>query len=560
MSYQSISIKEVINKINATYGGWFLPAVQRPYVWGSRYESEFYICKLFDSLLRGYPIGGLLLWSTKENIPYREFINDYEDGEIVKIVDKGLWEREDKSLVYDDQQRLQTLYSCLKYTFNGKVLVFDLLFDMDDEELELDETGFSFVEKQSPIRVSYIRLNELFSKKPEEKFKFRKEILRNLNGISDDESIRVENNIDNLWKVFVEMDKKSLAYFPISQVDESIVNEIFQRLNMTGVTLSLADSLFTRIKEYYPTFEEKLQLFSRDVYNKTSNGYQFDSYSILQLLHLLIVGRVRVDPKKIDTKTELKEFNKIWRDLKAPLREFLCDFMWVEFKINHNSVIPKKLALLPMAVYFYLLREKGIKYRDFSQDDVLKLKQYFILSQINDWRLQSIVDNFTRILKRNTKKTNKFPLDEFISSLEESKKRNTELYEVNFTDYKWFSLKIMSPNRLFQFDPDVRGRFNPEIDHIFPQRMIKKNKSLEKQIDSIWNMQPIKWEVNNLKLGKFPKEFFSSREGKKYLDHYDFLPTLDLNDKIWDDPKEFIKIRREIMVNYFKEKYQLELK
>ncbi len=45
--------------------GWFLPAVQRPYVWGSRYENELYICKLFDSLLRGYPIGGLIIWNTR---------------------------------------------------------------------------------------------------------------------------------------------------------------------------------------------------------------------------------------------------------------------------------------------------------------------------------------------------------------------------------------------------------------------------------------------------------------------------------------------------------------
>ena len=47
MSYTEISIKDAIEKINTE---WFLPAIQRPYVWGSRYNSERYICKLFDSL------------------------------------------------------------------------------------------------------------------------------------------------------------------------------------------------------------------------------------------------------------------------------------------------------------------------------------------------------------------------------------------------------------------------------------------------------------------------------------------------------------------------------
>ena len=37
MGFQTISVKEAVNNINANLNGWFLPAVQRPYVWGSRY-------------------------------------------------------------------------------------------------------------------------------------------------------------------------------------------------------------------------------------------------------------------------------------------------------------------------------------------------------------------------------------------------------------------------------------------------------------------------------------------------------------------------------------------
>ena len=120
MSFQTISVKEAVNNINANSNGWFLPAVQRPYVWGSRYESEKYICKLFDSILNGYPIGTLIVWNTDKEVPYREFMNDYEDGKIATLVDKSLWERTDKWLVYDGQQRLQTLFSCLKYTLNKR--------------------------------------------------------------------------------------------------------------------------------------------------------------------------------------------------------------------------------------------------------------------------------------------------------------------------------------------------------------------------------------------------------------------------------------------------------
>lgn len=150
MSYLAISIKEAINFINNNVNGWFLPAIQRPYVWGSRYENELYISKLFDSILKGYPIGGLIIWNTSEEIPYREFIKDYFPGEMAKLVDKGLHARSDKWLIYDGQQRLQTLYSCLKYTFNNKILVFNLLYDLSQQH-DPDETGFSFIPKNAAI-------------------------------------------------------------------------------------------------------------------------------------------------------------------------------------------------------------------------------------------------------------------------------------------------------------------------------------------------------------------------------------------------------------------------
>jgi len=559
MSYQSISVKETMDRINRAVNGWFLPSVQRPYVWGSRYESELYICKLFDSLLRGYPIGGLILWNTEEEIPYREFMKDYEIDTIPRSVDKGLWNRKDKWLVYDGQQRLQTLYSCLKYTFNNKILVFNLLFNMEKKDVDPNEMGFLFVEKNATIQPYYIRINELFSKLPDEKVKYRREILSKCDDLSDDDKNLIEDNLDELWNVFVDRDKKSLAYFPISDSDESMVNEIFQRLNMGGVALSQADLLFSRIKGIHYDFEEQLQDFSRKIYNNTDKGYLFDAYNILQSIYLISKESIRVDPKKVNEK-ELNGFNEIWGKLETPLHDFFVDFIWGQFKINNNSIIPKKLALLPIIVYFYLAYNKGINFRKLAQDNILQLKQYLILSQINDWNLQSIVDNFTRLIRESIKKSDEFPLNQFISWLNETKKRNTELFEASFVDYQWFSLKILTPNRIYQFDPDARGRFNPEIDHIFPKNLERQSEEYDKSVNMIWNMQPVKGDINNFKRRRHPKEFFSSDEGKKYINDYDFLPSLNLKDEIWDNPVKFINQRKGTMIEYFKNNYKLGLK
>ncbi len=59
------SIKDVVDGLNVRY---FLPDIQREYVWLKK-ADEKKIEQLFDSILRGYPIGSFLFWKLqKEDI------------------------------------------------------------------------------------------------------------------------------------------------------------------------------------------------------------------------------------------------------------------------------------------------------------------------------------------------------------------------------------------------------------------------------------------------------------------------------------------------------------
>jgi len=578
MSYSGISVKEAINKINNDNNGWFLPAVQRPYVWGSRHENEQYICKLFDSILKGYPIGGLIIWNTKEKIPYREFMSDYQTGDIPRLVDVGLHGRIDKWLVYDGQQRLQTLYSCLKYTFNGRILVYDLLFNLLVDH-DPTETGFSFVDMNSTLDLNYLRCNELFSKLPNQDSDFEDEVLARNKMLSQEQVKIVKQNLKRLWKIYVETDKLSLAYFPIQSSNEEEVNEIFERLNTGGMALSQADLLFSRIKgnnDNYD-FEEKLQLSSKDIYNKTGKGYVFGAYSILQLLNLIIKGRVRVDPKDIK-EAELSKFSNAWVDLEIPLHDFFTDYIWGQFKINNSSIIPRKLALLPLMVYFYEIYKKGQKFKHLTSDNIKKLNQYFIKSQINDWNLQSYADNFASIIMAKSNESNSdifdFPILEIEKKINEKRQRNIDITDEGLKNYIWFSLKILTPNRVYQFEPDIRGRFNPELDHIFPINLKDKSTDYKKIVDVLWNMQPTKGDINGFKTNHHPKLFFTDKiknrngqlvVGSKYILDYDFLlpknehGVIDFSNAIWDSEEEFIKQRRVLMLEYMKTYYGISV-
>ncbi len=577
MSYLGISVKEAINHINNSSNGWYLPAIQRPYVWGSRYENEMYICKLFDSILKGYPIGGLIIWNTEEEIPYREFITNYIPGEMQKLVDKGLHGRKDKWLIYDGQQRLQTLYSCLRHTFNDKILVYNLLFDLLNGN-DPDETGFSFVPKNSVIGWDHIRMNELFSKLPDDdKRAYRKSIINSNPKITEKEEALIENNIDKLWDIFVKTETKSLAYFPIKTSNENIVNEVFERLNTGGMALSLADLLFSKIKADYFDFEEELQGCSKKIYDSTGKGYLFSAYSILQLLNLLVKNGVRIDPKKVKN-SEIANFKESWDKLEKPLISFFTDYLWGQFKINNTSIIPRNLALLPIIVYFYEIFNKGFVFKNISSENLIKINQYFIKSQVNDWNLQSYADNFSRIIKDKSSKTNElfeFPLIDIENFIQGRKLRNIEVYEPTFTGYVWFALKILTPHRMYQFEPDIQGRFSPEIDHIFPRKLKEKTQEYENIVDIIWNMQPTKGEINGYKTNIHPKDFFTNMMrnkngemivGSKYISDYDFLfpekqdKQIDFTNDIWEKPIDFIQKRRLEMIDFLKNKYDIIFK
>ncbi|MCL1849830.1 MAG: DUF262 domain-containing protein [Bacteroidetes bacterium] len=569
MSYLGISVKEAINKINSSVNGWYLPAIQRPYVWGSRYENEMYICKLFDSILKGYPIGGLIVWNTEEEVPYREFISDYIPDETQKLVDRGLYGRKDKWLIYDGQQRLQTLYSCLRYTFNGKILVYNLLFDLTNGN-DPDETGFSFVQKDLLIDWHCIRMNELFSQLPDaDKISFRKKIIKSYPNITETQEDLVEKSVDKLWDIFVKTEKHSLAYFPIQTSNEKIVNEVFERLNTGGMALSLADLLFSKIKAENFDFEEKLQSCSKKIYNSTGKGYLFSAYSILQLLHLIVKTGIRIDPRKVKD-SETIEFINSWDKLEKPLISFFTDYLWGQFKINNTSIIPRNLALLPIIIYFYEVFNKDFVFKDFSSENLKKINQYFIKSQINDWNLQSYADNFTKIIKEKSSSTDElfeFPLAEIEDYIKERKLRNIEIYEQTFTGYVWFTLKILTPHRTYQFEPDMQDRFNPEIDHIFPRKLKDRTSEYDSKVDIVWNMQPTKGEINGYKTNIHPKEFFTDNAknskgetiiGSKYVSDYDFI--FPLIDDIWNNPIEFIEKRRGEMIDYLKTKYGIVFK
>src|SRR5437868_12085668 len=105
MSYKPRTLFRILEDISRNE--LLLPHIQRAFVW----EDE-QMARLFDSLMRNYPIQTFLLWRTKEEIRARRFmplINpDADLSEFYDSAKSALGV--EKVFVLDGQQRLQTLH------------------------------------------------------------------------------------------------------------------------------------------------------------------------------------------------------------------------------------------------------------------------------------------------------------------------------------------------------------------------------------------------------------------------------------------------------------------
>ena len=455
--------------------------------------------------------------------------------------------------------------------------MYDLFFDLAEPH-DPNETGFLFVEKNSDVPKNQLRMNELFSKLPDQDSDFEDEVLNRTNEMDSSKRKIVKKNFKTLWKIYVETEKRSLAYYEIKTAEEDEVNEIFERLNSGGIALSQSDLLFTHIKKHNKQydFEEKLQFASKAISNRTG-GYFFGAYNILQLLHLIVRGRVRVDPKTIKD-SELDAFASAWKTLRDPLVDFFSDYIREQFGINNAAIIPLKIALLPIIVYFHEIYKKGYKFKNITSTSMRNINRYFIKSQANDWSLQSYVDNFTSIIIEKTKASKKdifdFPIKEIEEKIKEKDKRNISVTSKSFSNCRWFSLKVLLPNRIYQFEPNAKGRFNPEIDHIFPVKLEGHTNEYREKVDVLWNLQPAQGEGNGYKLNHHPKMFFTDQlqdaeghiiAGSKYLCDYDFMfpkredGEIDFSAPIWNDPIAFIENRKKLMINNLEIRYGISI-
>ena len=135
--------------------GVLLPNIQRSFVW-----KENQIERLFDSIMREYPISTLLVWKTKNKVRRRKFIDNYRRE--LKLTDFYVPEDDKtKILVLDGQQRLQSLFIGLKGTYEKKELCLDILSGKINAPEDV-RYKFKFIDlKSDKFNLPWIRFKDI---------------------------------------------------------------------------------------------------------------------------------------------------------------------------------------------------------------------------------------------------------------------------------------------------------------------------------------------------------------------------------------------------------------
>lgn len=544
MSYKPRSLFRLIEEINRSL---FLPHIQRPFVW-----EEEQMLRLFDSLMRNYPIQTLLFWRTKDEIKARKFMETVAwDADLSDFYEPNMSKQGiEKVFVLDGQQRLQTLYAI----FFGAITSPDnnraeAYFDITSG-IAPDEQGLMFKLQFStePLQLPWYRVADAIGKdsqkNAEEVADQINEALDSLNAAKPSEAQepaievkarekRVRRNMSQLVSLLREE-----KHFWIQELDGVAsdfpyrrVLDIFVRVNSGGTKLDASDLMFAAMKEGWSEIEEVIEE-TTELLNGTN--LKFDKTFPLKCL-LVAHGRgAEASPEKFtgsDGEKLLDEMNAGWNRAESAFQE-LRDFMKNDLKVYADKVIRSYNSFIPLFDFLY----HNPKPNEASR---ALMRAYHYKSQLFGWYSQStdsVINSLHSILGKPS--STGFPLTE-IKDYFRKRGSAIELQKnhLNETRLRFILLNLIYVDQMGSSPFDVKFKGNdPHVDHIYPQSMLRSKLGLlSADVNHLGNFRFVGATDNIRKRAELPASYFSRLKGAGV----DVLKHL-LLDEFAKDPSKLI--------------------
>lgn len=384
---------------------YYLPAIQREFVW-----PQHKIEALFDSLLRGYPIGIMLRWrvegEARHDFQFYKLINEFDvrhrhnqkTGEIAKETVYG---------VLDGQQRITALNIGLRGSYTEKVprlwwnnpnafrekkLYINLLFEPQEDYEQKYQIKFLTEQKAAEVtdNTLWFRVGDILRYEDQQK-------LREYRRSSEHaDNPAFEDNLYALWDAVWNVN--NIYFFTETRQDLEEVLTIFIRLNRGGEPLSYSDLLFSLLTASWGEHDAREEVFKLvdDINNRYGAHFTFSKDYVLKALLVCSGQDVRFKTNNIRKKAGLED---VWDDVQDAIRRTAQ--LLVSFGFDGDT-LRAQYASLPIVYHLYaqnhgdgfLTSERFAEEREAIRIWLLKI----LLGQAFRGRTDSLLTTIRRVM------------------------------------------------------------------------------------------------------------------------------------------------------------------
>ena len=511
-----------------------LPAIQREFVW----QPE-QICRLFDSLMQGFPFGTFLYWRVaSENsgrFKFFDFVLNYHQRDNPHCPPLPEMPNRQLTAVLDGQQRLTALNIGLRGSIARKLpykwwkspgafptrrLYLDLLWQPDEDDEEGLKYRFNFLtdEQSSPTeeRVCWFPVGQVLSLQ-----NAGPAMTQWLNERLPQEQVTPAH--ETLYELYQVVHNKHLvAYYEETGQELDKALQIFIRMNDGGTPLSHSDLLLSIAVAQWTDHDARQEIHDLvDELNRIGTGFSFSKDLVLKAgLMLGDIGRVGF---KVDNfnRENMDTLESKWEDIKRALT--LTVQLVSSFGFTGHSLTAHN-AILPIAYYLYAKKpgDSFLAHSSFEQDRNA-IREWLIRSLLKSgvWGsgLDTLLTDLRGAIREN--EINAFP----VARIREAMARRgrqlifddeevEDLADMRYGDRLTFALLSL----LFPF-VDLRNQFH--VDHIFPasrftERRLKDACVPDEKVaafrdgrDRLANLQLLQGVVNAEKGATMPAEWLS---------------------------------------------------
>lgn len=547
MGYVNFTIKNLIKKIDNNE--YVLPALQREFVW--KLEQ---IERLFDSIMKGYPIGSFLFWNVQnENINKYEFYNilkEYHQRDARHNTKINISHKDSVTAILDGQQRITSIYIALKGTYSYKIkgawknndnaypsrqlylnivspnldtnkdVQFDFRFLTNEEAEDFTEDTLWY-----PVSdILQFEVGEMFTVIARYQELYRK----NFPNESVEKTSYIMNSLGTLHQM---MEKDILAYYEENSQEIDKVLDIFIRMNSGGTTLTYSDLLLSLATAKWQNLNAREEIYSLvDELNMIGNGFNFNKDNILKAALVLTDKKnIKFRASNFDKQTtNLIETN--WEKTKKAIS--LAVNLLSNFGFNGDTLIANSV-IIPVVYYLYKIDcPNNYLEADRYLNDRNKIK-YFVQISLLKRIFGGTPDSILLKMRENMQDLSEgFPLSKLLKVRDTNKSLILTdedidyLLDTKIGKYSFTLLSVIFPAI------DLKNKFHQ--DHIFPSSKYKNKKNLREigyseeeitfiveHIDTIVNLQLLEGIPNTEKNNKYFDDWVLKRyNSNEELDYY----------------------------------------